>query len=123
MFLLYCVSALVDSFCNGMNGMSNQQGFVEEEEEDNDSQEEYASFNTPQGRGEEYASFSTPQGRGERPLLPNPSIRSPSFVASTPAYKSRTPSKSPGSKQLHFSMEVRQHSTDISVPIAMAMLF
>jgi hypothetical protein len=93
-----------------MNGMSNQQGFVEEEEEDNGSEEEYVSFNTS-------------QGGGERPFLPKPSIGSPSFVASTPAYKLRTPSKSPGSKQLHFSMEVRQHSTDISVPIAMAMLF
>jgi hypothetical protein len=33
MLLLYCVSAMVDSFCNGMSGMSNHQGFVEEEEE------------------------------------------------------------------------------------------
>jgi hypothetical protein len=50
--LLYCVSAMVDSFCNGMSGMSNQQGFVEEEEEDNGSEEEYVSFNTSQGGGE-----------------------------------------------------------------------
>ncbi|XP_071172819.1 E3 SUMO-protein ligase RanBP2-like [Mytilus edulis] len=86
--------ALVDSICNGMNSMGQPPDLEGDEENDSDG---------------EYTSFSTPKGKEQHVDL-QPSVISPGFVASTPAIKTRTPGKSPGAKQLQFSMETRQHA-------------